>query len=126
MSAPAIDVNAVPTIDLDERLNVISGHLNALHAELVDIVKDCIRRHTQLQSRLLEAGPLFRAEQDRQAFATPTSVSGCLSTIEPNTRSQFGRPKCVGARKLVIASFSAPTSCTMMLFMSSSRIFAVR
>ncbi|MFG3098844.1 hypothetical protein [Streptomyces sp. NPDC048202] len=45
-------------------------------AELVDIVKDCIRRHTQLQSRLLEAGPLFRAEQDRQAFATPTGTSG--------------------------------------------------
>ena len=45
-------------------------------AELVDIVKDCIRRHTQLQSRLLEAGPLFRAEQDRQAFATPTARTG--------------------------------------------------
>lgn len=45
-------------------------------AELVDIVKDCIRRHTQLQSRLLEAGPLFRAEQDRQAFATPMASSG--------------------------------------------------
>ncbi|MEV5432467.1 hypothetical protein [Streptomyces sp. NPDC052701] len=45
-------------------------------AELVDIVKDCIRRHTQLQSRLLEAGPLFRAEQDRQAFATPAGISG--------------------------------------------------
>ncbi|MDQ0989724.1 hypothetical protein [Streptomyces sp. V3I7] len=45
-------------------------------AELVDIVKDCIRRHTQLQSRLLEAGPLFRAEQDRQAFATPLTASG--------------------------------------------------
>ncbi|WP_037604399.1 hypothetical protein [Streptacidiphilus rugosus] len=45
-------------------------------AELVDIVKDCIRRHTQLQTRLLEAGPLFRAEQDRQAFATPTARSG--------------------------------------------------
>ncbi|MFD7921952.1 hypothetical protein ACFV3R_22320 [Streptomyces sp. NPDC059740] len=45
-------------------------------AELVDIVKDCIRRHTQLQSRLLEAGPLFRAEQDRQAFAAPTAHSG--------------------------------------------------
>ncbi|MEV5733944.1 hypothetical protein [Streptomyces sp. NPDC052292] len=45
-------------------------------AELVDIVKDCIRRHTQLQSRLLEAGPLFRAEQDRQAFATPATTSG--------------------------------------------------
>ncbi|MFD6993201.1 hypothetical protein [Streptomyces sp. NPDC059943] len=45
-------------------------------AELVDIVKDCIRRHTQLQSRLLEAGPLFRAEQDRQAFAGPTTRTG--------------------------------------------------
>ncbi len=45
-------------------------------AELVDIVKDCIRRHTQLQSRLLEAGPLFRAEQDRQAFGTPLTTSG--------------------------------------------------
>jgi hypothetical protein len=45
-------------------------------AELVDIVKDCIRRHTQLQSRLLEAGPLFRAEQDRQAFATPMTTAG--------------------------------------------------
>lgn len=45
-------------------------------AELVDIVKDCIRRHTQLQSRLLEAGPLFRAEQDRQAFAPPAAHAG--------------------------------------------------
>ncbi|MFF8476873.1 hypothetical protein [Streptomyces sp. NPDC015414] len=45
-------------------------------AELVDIVKDCIRRHTQLQSRLLEAGPLFRAEQDRQAFAPAAATSG--------------------------------------------------
>ncbi|NLU70428.1 hypothetical protein HCC30_24690 [Streptomyces sp. HNM0574] len=45
-------------------------------AELVDIVKDCIRRHTQLQSRLLEAGPLFRAEQDRQSFAPPAARTG--------------------------------------------------
>ncbi len=45
-------------------------------AELVDIVKDCIRRHTQLQTRLLEAGPLFRAEQDRQAFASPGIRTG--------------------------------------------------
>jgi hypothetical protein len=47
-----------------------------LAAELVDIVKDCIRRHTQLQTRLLEAGPLFRAEQDRQAFAAPAARAG--------------------------------------------------
>ncbi|MGF3138812.1 hypothetical protein [Streptomyces diastaticus] len=45
-------------------------------ADLVDIVKDCIRRHTQLQARLLEAGPLFRAEQDRQAFAAPAARTG--------------------------------------------------
>lgn len=57
---------------------------------------------------------------------TPTSVSGCCCAIEEKTRSQFGRPKCVGAFKLVMASFSAPTSCTMILFMSSSLIFAVR
>ena len=45
-------------------------------AELVDIVKDCIRRHTQLQSRLLQAGPLFRAEQDRQAFRPVPARAG--------------------------------------------------
>jgi hypothetical protein len=38
-------------------------------ADLVVIVNDCIRRHTQLQARLQEAGALFRAEQDRQQFA---------------------------------------------------------
>jgi hypothetical protein len=40
-------------------------------AELVDIVGDCIRRHTQLQSRLQAAGATFRAEQDRQQFSGP-------------------------------------------------------
>ena len=38
-------------------------------AELVEIVADCIRRHTQLQARLQEAGRTFRAEQDRQQFS---------------------------------------------------------
>ncbi|WP_236791229.1 hypothetical protein [Amycolatopsis sp. GM8] len=40
-------------------------------AELVDIVADCISRHTQLQSRLQAAGATFRAEQDRQQFSGP-------------------------------------------------------
>jgi hypothetical protein len=40
-------------------------------AELVDIVGDCIRRHTQLQARLLDAGTTFRDEQDRQQFSGP-------------------------------------------------------
>lgn len=38
-------------------------------AELVDLVSDCIRRHTQLQARLQDAGGTFRAEQDRQQFS---------------------------------------------------------
>ncbi|GGN51699.1 hypothetical protein FHR83_009351 [Actinoplanes campanulatus] len=40
-------------------------------AELVDIVTDCIRRHTQLQSRLQSARSVFREEQDRQQFSGP-------------------------------------------------------
>ncbi len=66
-------------------------------AELVDIVKDCIRRHTQLQSRLLEAGPLFRAEQDRQAFAAPAARTGLdlygqlLAPLLPLPVEQAGR-----------------------------------
>jgi hypothetical protein len=40
-------------------------------AELVDIVSDCIRRHTQLQGRLQSARAVFREEQDRQQFSGP-------------------------------------------------------
>lgn len=40
-------------------------------AELVDIVGDCVRRHTQLQARLQAARTVFRAEQDRQQFSGP-------------------------------------------------------
>jgi tetratricopeptide (TPR) repeat protein len=38
-------------------------------AELVTIVADCIRRHTQLQSRIQSARAVFREEQDRQRFS---------------------------------------------------------
>ncbi len=38
-------------------------------AELVDIVKECLRRHVTLQTRLQEAYASFRAEQDRQQFS---------------------------------------------------------
>ncbi len=40
-------------------------------AALVDIVRDCIHRHMQLQTRLQGAGALFRKEQDRQQFSGP-------------------------------------------------------
>ena len=38
-------------------------------ADLVDIVRDCLQRHTTLQARLQVAGASFRAEQDRQQFS---------------------------------------------------------
>lgn len=38
-------------------------------ADLVDIVRECLRRHSTLQARLQEAGASFRAEQDRQQFS---------------------------------------------------------
>ncbi|MFI7131374.1 hypothetical protein ACIBQ1_37220 [Nonomuraea sp. NPDC050153] len=38
-------------------------------AELVDIVEDCIRRHTVLQRWLIGARTVFREEQDRQEFS---------------------------------------------------------
>lgn len=40
-------------------------------AELVDVVEDCLRRHVQLQARLLGARSVFREEQDRQQFSGP-------------------------------------------------------
>lgn len=39
-------------------------------ARLVLLVKDCLRRHDQLQNALLEARERFRREQDRQAFSS--------------------------------------------------------
>jgi hypothetical protein len=38
-------------------------------ANLIEIVRDCMRRHTQLQSRLQSARTVFREEQDRQQFS---------------------------------------------------------
>ncbi|MFF3552274.1 hypothetical protein ACFYXL_02510 [Streptomyces tsukubensis] len=40
-------------------------------AGLVEIVRECIHRHMQLQNRLQGAGTLFREEQDRQQFSGP-------------------------------------------------------
>jgi hypothetical protein len=38
-------------------------------AALVEVVRDCLRRHEQLQSALQGAGRRFRTQQDRQTFA---------------------------------------------------------
>ncbi len=44
-------------------------------AMLVSVVRDCLRRHDQLQAALLQAGPRLRAEQDRQAFTQAPSAA---------------------------------------------------
>jgi hypothetical protein len=69
-------------------------------AELVMIVNDCIRRHTQLQAWLQEAGATFRAEQDRQQFA------GRPQSAEIDLFGQLLRP-CLG---LGVATAVAPAT----------------
>jgi hypothetical protein len=69
-------------------------------ADLVDIVAECIRRHTQLQARLQGAGETFRAEQDRQQFSGPPQ----RSTID-----LFGQ-LLVPCLNLPLADAAAPTS----------------
>ncbi|HZZ51289.1 MAG TPA: hypothetical protein VFE65_30715 [Pseudonocardia sp.] len=85
-------------------------------ADLGRIVGDCIRRHTQLQARLQEAGATFRAEQDRQEFAGRTRsgqidifgqlLRPCLglgvATAEPATTSFFG--SVAGVRPVSVPS----------------------
>ncbi|MFS8096182.1 hypothetical protein LFM09_03495 [Lentzea alba] len=68
-------------------------------AELVEIVRDCIRRHTQLQARLLEAGATFRAEQDRQQFA---------GTVRRSAVDLFGQ-LLVPSLELSLADAAGPT-----------------
>jgi hypothetical protein len=48
--------------------SVDEGHKRQA-AYLIEIVRDCLRRHTQLQSRLQSARAVFREEQDRQQFS---------------------------------------------------------
>lgn len=46
-------------------------------AQLVEIVRECLRRHGQLQTAVQLAGSRFRTEQDRQTF-TPTRADATL------------------------------------------------
>lgn len=70
-------------------------------ATLVEVVRDCLRRHDQLQSALQSAGRKFRAEQDRQAFTTTrTAVSLDLHAqlLQPALRLPVGDADPVLAR----------------------------
>ncbi|MFT2014385.1 hypothetical protein ACMA1D_00845 [Streptomyces sp. 796.1] len=65
--------NAILANITDQRDQTTDARKKLQAAELVEIVRDCINRHMQLQSKLQGAGALFRAEQDRQQFAGPPS-----------------------------------------------------
>ena len=47
-------------------------------AQLVEIVRDCLRRHAQLQTALQTAGQRFRAEQGRQTFTAIPAATRSL------------------------------------------------
>jgi len=74
-------------------------------AELVGVVDDCIQRHTQLQTRLQEAGAAFRAEQDRQQFAGRPQRSA-IDVFGQLLRPSLGLPVGMAAFPAV-AFFSA-------------------
>lgn len=60
----------VSITDVRDTADVASRKQQA--ARLVDVVRDCLRRHEQLQAALQGAGRRFRAQQDRQTFAPGT------------------------------------------------------
>lgn len=77
-------------------------------ADLVQVVEECLRRHRQLEMRLITAGQTFRSEQDRQQLSgeaqratvdlfgqllTPTlglSLAGALAPTSVFFRSSVG------------------------------------
>lgn len=69
--------NAILLNITDIRDNAETGERKEQAATLIDVVRDCLRRHDQLQSALQSAGRRFRSEQDRQAF-TGTSAAVSL------------------------------------------------
>ncbi|MEU1281574.1 hypothetical protein [Streptomyces sp. NPDC005805] len=63
--------NAILTNITEHRDGARDARKKQQAAGLVDIVRDCIHRHMQLQNKLQGAGALFRKEQDRQQFSGP-------------------------------------------------------
>jgi hypothetical protein len=47
-------------------------------AQLIEVVRDCLRRHAQLQAALQTAGQRFRAEQARQTFTAVPAATRSL------------------------------------------------
>ena len=57
-------------VDIVENAPEEANRLQAV--PLVDVLDECLRRHTGLQAALQRVGAIFRAEQERQTFVAPT------------------------------------------------------
>lgn len=67
--------NAILTNLTEVRNTTDDPTRKAQAARLVEVVRDCLRRHDQLQAALQNAGRRFRAEQDRQTFTTAPAAA---------------------------------------------------
>jgi hypothetical protein len=67
--------NAILVNLTDVRDTADTAARKAQAARLVDVVRDCLRRHDQLQAGLQSAGHRFRAEQDRQTFTAVPAIA---------------------------------------------------
>lgn len=76
-------------------------------ARLVDVVRDCLRRHDQLQAGLQTAGRRFRAEQDRQTFA-PGPTRAALDLHAQLLQPVLTRP--VAEADVALARFFSPAA----------------
>lgn len=84
-----------------------SAARKAQAARLVDVVRDCLRRHDQLQAGLQTAGRRFRAEQDRQTFA-PGPTRAALDLHAQLLRPVLSRP--VAEADVALLRFFSPAA----------------
>lgn len=76
-------------------------------ARLVEVVRDCLRRHDQLQTGLQTAGRRFRAEQDRQTFA-PAPIRAALDLHAQLLQPVLARP--VAEADVALLRFFSPAA----------------
>jgi len=79
-------------------------------ARLVEVVRDCLRRHDQLQAALQSAGTRFREEQDRQTFIG-TAITAAAPSLDLHAQLLLPALSCpVGDADKVLAGFFSPAA----------------
>lgn len=100
----------------DIRDNAETGERKEQAATLIDVVRDCLRRHDQLQSAIQSAGRKFRSEQDRQAF------TGSSAAVSLDLHGQVLKP----ALSLTLADADEPAQRFFAAATGLTVPFAVR